>query len=303
MSKVNQFTEIRNLGSGSFGSVKLVQRTDSSDYFALKTSLSDGEKGSEESKKQILSEQVIFSKISRSSPFVVKLHDSFVNESGSVSLLLGHAEKGDLYSHLKQFGGFSVAVVRYHVAMIADAMSHLHSLHIVHRDLKPDNLLLDKDGFLLLSDFGLAKQLVGGVKCTTFVGSPLYMSPEMVLKRDTDKAIDSWAFGVTIYELLTAGFLFNEADSPGNLTKVFTNILRTKHHGLPKEFSSVEAQSPDLADLIKKLLAYDPNARLTMTGCLQHSLLQDSVDMKCLRERKLSLPIVQNLNSSGINQE
>jgi serine/threonine protein kinase len=72
----------------------------------------------------------------------------------------------------------------------------------VHRDLKLENILIDKDGYIKVIDYGLAKKLAKGQKSYDFMGTFLYMAPEMVTKMGHDKAVDWWAVGVTIYELM-----------------------------------------------------------------------------------------------------
>ena len=73
---------------------------------------------------------------------------------------------------------------------------------IVHRDLKLENILLDTDGYLKIIDYGLAKMLDENQQATTFCGTPEYLAPEMISETGHDKAVDWWALGIIMYEML-----------------------------------------------------------------------------------------------------
>jgi serum/glucocorticoid-regulated kinase 2 len=95
-------------------------------------------------------------------------------------------------------------VARFYAAQVVLALEHIHALDIVYRDLKPENVLLGADGYLCLADFGLAKEAVRGVAdgTSTLCGTAEYMAPEMIDAAGYGKAVDWWAAGVLLYEML-----------------------------------------------------------------------------------------------------
>jgi serine/threonine protein kinase len=83
------------------------------------------------------------------------------------------------------------------------ALGYLHANNIIHRDLKLENILLEEDGYIVIADFGLSKILSHPDEQTgTFVGTPVYLAPEVLDKRPYDRTIDWWALGILVYELL-----------------------------------------------------------------------------------------------------
>ncbi|MCQ2817634.1 MAG: protein kinase, partial [archaeon] len=73
---------------------------------------------------------------------------------------------------------------------------------IVYRDLKPENILMDDKGYLMLADFGMAKELKEGEKAMSFCGTPEYLAPEIITGEGHGQAVDWWSFGILLYEML-----------------------------------------------------------------------------------------------------
>lgn len=84
-----------------------------------------------------------------------------------------------------------------------EALEYLHRKSIVYRDLKPENMLLDRNGWPKLVDFGFAKKLKNGGRTWTFCGTAEYVAPEIVLNKGHDLSVDIWALGIFMCELLT----------------------------------------------------------------------------------------------------
>lgn len=91
---------------------------------------------------------------------------------------------------------------KFFAAQVAMALGHLHSKKIIYRDLKPENILINDDGYLQVTDFGIAKYIEAGELATSFCGTGYYVAPEMLLGEGHDFNVDWWALGILIFEMI-----------------------------------------------------------------------------------------------------
>ena len=128
-----------------------------------------------------------------SHPFIVPLHYAFQTDE-CLHLVLELQIGGELFFHLRREGAFAEPRVRLYAAEILLALEAIHAAGYVYRDLKPENVLLDGEGHIRLSDFGLAKESVTALNsgATTFCGTPSYMAPEVLLGTGHGVAVDWW---------------------------------------------------------------------------------------------------------------
>jgi serine/threonine protein kinase len=136
------------------------------------------------------------------------------------------------------------------------AIEAIHSLSYVHRDIKLENLLICKDGYIKITDFGFAKFIAAGSKTKTLVGTPEYLAPEIILAKGHNRAVDYWALGIVTYELLISKTPFAQNDQMA----MFTRIVHCENSlAFPKSVEGTEACS-----IVRMLLCKNPALRLGM---------------------------------------
>jgi serum/glucocorticoid-regulated kinase 2 len=156
----------------------------------------------------------------------------------------------------------------------------------MYRDMKPENILVGKDGYLKLADFGLAKI---AEESNTFCGTPEYISPEILLGTGHDHTADWWALGVLIYEMLTGIPPFYDK----NRNLMFLNIERAQVKWPSMERHGISV-SDEAKDLILKLLTKDKNKRLGVNGgeeVLAHPFFA-SIAMDDLIKKRIKAPFI-----------
>jgi DNA-binding response OmpR family regulator len=190
---------LKTIGESEKAVVYLATSLDLKRDVALKVSTTVGDGTSE---PQVLArERAALAAIRH--PAIVEIHD-YGWRGGHEYLAMDYFSRGDLKARLRQ--GVSEEDTLRYVGEIAAALRVVHDAGIVHRDLKPANVMLREDDAIVLIDFGLARQLDGGLKSTrtgVLRGSPYYMSPEQALGEELDARSDLYSLGVIYYELLT----------------------------------------------------------------------------------------------------
>lgn len=237
--------------TGTFGRVRLVTYNYKNKpmYFALKM-LKKNEIIRLKQVDHIKAEKEILSRIAH--PFIVSLYSSFQDDC-MLYMLMEYVIGGELFTQLRKVGRFGNDTSRFYAAEIVLALAYLHEKNIVYRDLKPENLLIDKDGHMKITDFGFAK--VVRDRTWTLCGTPEYLAPEIIQSKGHGKAVDWWAIGILIFEML-AGFPPFYDENPFG---IYQKILAGKIE-FPRHFD------PYAKDLVKKLLTADRTKRY---GCLK----------------------------------
>mmetsp|Transcript_9403 Transcript_9403/g.18203 ORF Transcript_9403/g.18203 Transcript_9403/m.18203 type:complete len:358 (+) Transcript_9403:247-1320(+) len=234
------------LGTGSFGRVRMVKHKKSGRVFALKM-LSKALVLRTKQLDHILCEKDVLEALSF--PFIVNVYATFQDEY-YLYLVLEYSIGGEFFTHLRKANRFPNDTARFYAAGVAITFEYLHNRNIVYRDLKPENLLLDSQGHLKVCDFGFAKTVEPGTNTWTLCGTPEYLAPEIILNKGHGKAVDWWALGILIYEML-AGYPPFYAD---DRMQLYQSILAGKIE-YPRHMKK------EARDLIGKLLTADLSRR------------------------------------------
>lgn len=242
---INDFDLLKVLGKGSFGKVMLVKKKDdpSGTLYAMKT-LRKAALAKRNQLAHTSTERTILQHIDN--PFLVHLVFAFQTQD-KLYMVLDYMAGGELFFWLKKDRKFSEKRVRLYAAEITCALEALHNANIVYRDLKPENILLDERGHLRLTDFGLAKGGIqgpgaeGGTK--TFCGTPEYLAPEILENKGHGKAVDWWALGTLLFEMLSGLPPFYD-----------TNVQRMYHKILHEPLRFPKAEGRQMSEESKELL-------------------------------------------------
>ncbi|KAL0911487.1 hypothetical protein M5K25_019631 [Dendrobium thyrsiflorum] len=196
-------------------------------------------------------------------PNIVKLHEVLATRS-KIYLVMEHASGGELLSHLARRGRLPEPTAARYFHQILSALRFCHAHGVAHRDVKPQNLLLDCNGNLKISDFGLSAlpehRREDGMLVTA-CGTPAYAAPEIARRRPYDGArADAWSCGVILFVLLAGYLPFDDS----NLTEMYRRIHR-RDYRFPSWFS------PAAKRIISRLLDPNPETRITIDAVTELS--------------------------------
>ncbi|KAJ2846024.1 cAMP-dependent protein kinase catalytic subunit [Coemansia erecta] len=276
---LNDYQMLNTLGTGTFGRVFLSQSKLTKRFYAMKV-LRKSQVVKLKQVEHINNEKSIL-EVARH-PFIVQLECTMQNER-NLYMLMEYVPGGELFSHLRRAGRFPDDVARFYAAEIVLALDYLHSMKIIWRDTKPENILLDAHGHVKLTDFGFAKRVED--RTWTLCGTPEYLAPEIIQSKGHGKAVDWWALGILIFEMLVGYPPFYDDNPFGIYEKILEGKLV-----FPSFFSG------SAKDLIARLLTADVSKRL---GNLQgdgqdvksHAWFS-MIDWQLLVERRVPPPIV-----------
>ena len=271
------FETVRELGRGRFGEATLVRHLATGRQFALKRT-KFGAAGQPDAQK-VLVEARALSRLGHA--HVVRYHATF-SEASAVCILMEFAEGGDLSALLSARWEAAARASQSHLAedevvdwfvQLAEGLAHIHDSKVLHRDLKPENVFVCGGGrggpsgvTLKIGDFGISRILQASAEMAkTCVGSPCYLSPEIVQGAAYGYKSDVWSLGVIVYRAMTNRFPF-DAD---NLAQLALKITAGSFPPLSPIYS------PKAHHLVASLLQIDPSHRPGMADVLAtNSLVQ-----------------------------
>ncbi|XP_058450023.1 cGMP-dependent protein kinase 1 [Malaya genurostris] len=286
--QLHDLTYIGTLGIGGFGRVELVQYRDRQ-TFALKY-LKKIEMVRQQQQEHAYSEKDIM--LSCNSSFIVRLYKTY-RDKKYLYFLMEACLGGDVWTILQKNKYFDERTARFMTGCVVEALEYLHNRNMIYRDLKPENLMLDEKGYIKLVDFGFAKRIGANQKTWTFAGTPEYVSPEIILNKGHDRAVDYWALGVFIHELLVGKPPFRGK----NHMKTYNAILR----GI--DIIELPSRIPKKAQvLIKRLCRQTPAERLGygkngIADIKNHSWFSGFEWLR-LKDRTLPAPLIRPIQSN-----
>ena len=211
--------------------------------------------------------------------------------SSEFFLFMEYIPGGDFYYWETNFDNISITSGQFYIGQIILMLENLHGMEIIYRDLKPENLILGADGYLRLIDFGSSTVLSSITNRTyTLCGTPEFLSPEVLLKKGHNKAVDYWALGIFIYELFTKQGPFFDEDP----LKLYINTIKVEYkftNNFPEKAKTI----------VRGLLVKSPHKRLGMIrGGIEHlknnSFFKD-FNWTELINRKMNPPIIPKVKN------
>jgi len=220
---LNHFRLLRVVGRGAFGKVRIVERKDTSLSFALKYIRKD-EVVRSESVRNIIRERRMLEHVNH--PFICNLRYSF-QDIEYMYLVVDLMTGGDLRFHISR-KTFTEEAVRFWIAELGCALRYVHAQGIIHRDVKPDNVLLDADGHVHLTDFNVASDVIPGKVLTSKSGTLAYLAPEVYGGKGYDVRADWWSLGVLFYECI-----YNKRPFEGNSESSLSSVIMAANPKFP----------------------------------------------------------------------
>uniref|UniRef100_A0AAR2J8K2 non-specific serine/threonine protein kinase n=1 Tax=Pygocentrus nattereri TaxID=42514 RepID=A0AAR2J8K2_PYGNA len=257
--RLDDFERIKLIGRGAYGAVQLVRHKVSKQVYAMKQ-LSKFEMIKRSDSAFFWEERDIMA--FSNSPWIVQLCCAFQDER-HLYLVMEFMPGGDVVTLTMNYD-MPEKWARFYTAEMVLALDAIHSLGFIHRDIKPDNMLLDRNGHLKLADFGTCMKMdkSGMVRCDTAVGTPDYISPEVLMSQGGTgyygRECDWWSVGVVIYELLVGDTPFYAESLVGTYGKIMD-------HKNSLAFPDDVEMSKEAKNLICAFLT-DREVRLGRTG-------------------------------------
>ncbi|XP_028109584.1 CBL-interacting serine/threonine-protein kinase 21-like isoform X2 [Camellia sinensis] len=243
-STIGKYQIGRTIGEGTFAKVKLAINTDNSQYVAIK--IINKHMVMENNLTYQVQSEIRTMKLLHH-PNIVRIHE-VIGTRTKIYIVMEYVSGGQLSDKMSYINRLNERDARKHFQQLIDAVDYCHCRGVYHRDLKPQNLLLDSQGNLKVSDFGLSALRKPGDLLSTVCGSPSYVAPELLANRGYEgAAADVWSCGVILYELLAGYLPFDER----SLMNLYRKISRAEYT-FPEWFTESQKK------LISRILEPNP---------------------------------------------
>jgi len=279
---IDDLEQIGVLGCGSSGVVRKVRHKYTGDILALKVIQLNVE---DQVRKQI--NQELRALYEASSKYVIKYHQAFY-DSGAITIVMEYMDGGSLLQVLMEQGKIEEKYLAEISRQVLRGLLYLHKeRRILHRDIKPSNLLLNQQGEVKITDFGVSGQLANSVsKCVSWVGTITYMSPERISGEKYGYDSDVWSLGLSLVECALGRFPYPPIDNnqeaastaaassgggSGQMKLSFWDLLHYIVENPPPQLP--DTFSPEFRDFISKCLQKEPEKRGKLADLLEHPFI------------------------------
>ena len=264
----SNYKVIKLLGEGSYGKAFLCENQSTNLACVIKQIVVEGM--SDKEKEDVFNEAAILGKLDHQN--IIKLFEVFDSKvpKHTLNIVTEYADGGDLAEKIKSQNNkpFTEQEILDYFTQICLALKHIHEKKIIHRDLKSGNVFLMKSGLVKLGDFGIAKGFQNTMdKAKTMVGTPYYLSPEIIENKPYDAKSDIWSLGVLLYEMMTFKMPFN-ANSLPNLS---LKIMRGNYAPPPSVYTR------DLREIVSRCLMVNPSRRPRIQEILSMPIIQNRI--------------------------
>ncbi|KAI8904575.1 hypothetical protein DFJ77DRAFT_244216 [Powellomyces hirtus] len=259
----------RTLGEGEFGKVKLATHTETGKQVAIK--LIKKENIEQPNRRAKLMREISLLQ-AVDHPFIVTVYE-VIETRDYIGMIMEYASGGELFEHILAHRYLKERDACRFFAQLLAGVAYLHGRQIVHRDLKLENLLLDGQRNVIITDFGFANRSSINPEqlLLTSCGSPCYAAPELVISDGyVGEAADIWSCGVILYAMLCGYLPFD--DDPNNPDGDNINLLYK--YILETELDFPDYVGADARELLKRMLVPDPRFRANMKEIMNHRWLE-----------------------------
>ena len=287
---LEHFNFLAVLGKGNFGKVMLAETKATKKLYAIKVLKKEFIIENDEVESTKSEKRVFLVANKERHPFLLNLHACFQTET-RVYFVMEYISGGDLMLHIQR-GQFGSKRAQFYAAEVCLALKYFHENGVIYRDLKLDNILLTLDGHIKIADYGLCKEEMWyGSATSTFCGTPEFMAPEILLDKKYGRAVDWWAFGVLIYQMLLQQSPFRGDDEDEIYDAILADEPLYPIH-MPR----------DSVSILQKLLTREPELRLgsgptDAQEIMSHAFFKN-INWDDVRELKVSPPFKPEIKNA-----